>query len=388
MKDDTKLVHSGRDPMSHHGIVNMPVYHASTVLYPDLAAFKNRKERKYDGVSYGTRGTPTTFALADTVAALEGGHKAVVVSTGLAGVTMALMAFVQSGDHILVADSIYEPTRNFCEEVLSRFGVETTYYDPLIGAGIAGLFKENTRLVFTESPGSLTFEIQDIPAIAAEARKRGVLVLMDNTWGTPLYFKSFAHGVEVSIHAATKYISGGSDLVMGIIIARNEELVRKIKDATGAFGDIAAPDDCYLALRGLRSMAVRLRHHEEAALRVARFLKEQPQVARVMHPALPGDPGHTLWKRDFLGAAGLFGIVLHSKPENALAKFLDGLRFFKMGASWGGYESLIIPCYPEQVRTAVPWTEPGMVLRLNIGLEDTEDLIEDLRQGLQRLDSA
>ena len=387
MKDDTRLVHAGKDPEHHYGIVNMPVYRASTVLSPTLAAFKQRAEgdKKYRSVRYGAYGTPTTFALADAVAGLEGGAGAVATASGLSAVTMALTAFVRKGDHILVVDSVYSPTRDFCDALLGRFGVETTYYDPRIGGDIARLIRPETRLVFCESPGSQTFEVQEIPAIAAAAHERGVLVLLDNTWATPLFFKPFEHGVDVSIQAGTKYISGHSDLVIGIITARTEALFRRIKDTTFLFGDIPGPDDCYLALRGLRSMGARLRQHQESAMTVTRWLAARPEVRRVMYPALPGDPGYELWQRDFTGASSLFGVILETSAEAAVARMVDGYRYFKIGASWGGYESLVLPASPKNVRTAVPWTEPGYVLRYHVGLEDPDDLIADLADGFERL---
>jgi cystathionine beta-lyase len=388
MKDDTLMVHTGRDSERHFGIVNTPVYRASTVLYPTIDDFNKRIERKYRGVTYGASGTPTTLALADAVCRLEGGQGTVVVSTGLAAITMSLAAFVKAGDHLLVPDSVYGPTRRYCDSVLSRFGVTTTYYDPCIGSRIDGLFRADTRLVFVESPGSLTFEVQDIPAIAEVARRHDALVLADNTWGTPLFFKSFDHGVDVSIQAGTKYIGGHSDLVIGMITARSEELFRQIKDTTGNFGDIAGPDVCYLALRGLRSMGVRLRRHQASGLQIARWMQDRPEVKRVMYPPLPEDPGHRLWKRDFSGACSLFGVVFHTASEKAIAQMVNGYRLFKLGASWGGYESLVIPANPRPGRTAVPWTESGYVLRYHVGLEDPEDLLEDLGDGFERLNTA
>jgi len=387
MGKNTDLVHLGRDPMSQHGVVNTPVYHASTILYPTIEAFKNRAadDRKYRGVRYGAYGTPTTFALADTVAQLEGGVGGVVTSSGLAAATMALTAFLNSGDHLLMVDSVYTPTREFCNSVLMRLGVETTYYDPLIGVGIAGLIRSNTRVVFTESPGSLTFEVQDIPAIAAAAHQRDALIMLDNTWATPLFFKPFAHGVDISIQAATKYIAGGSDLVIGIITAAEEQYFRQLKDTTLAFGEIAAPDDCYQALKGMRSMGARLRQQQAAALDVARWLQDRSEVKRVLYPALEGNPGHHLWQRDFTGASSLFGVLLHETSEKAVARMVDNYRYFKIGASWGGFESLVIPANPAAYRTAPPWDESGYLLRYHIGLEDPQDLISDLADGFQRL---
>jgi cystathionine beta-lyase len=387
MGKNTDLVHLGRDPMAQHGVVSIPVYHASTIVYPTIAAFKNRAagDRKYRGVRYGAYGTPTTFALADTVAQLEGGVGGVVTSSGLAAATMALTAFLNSGDHLLMVDSVYTPTREFCNSVLVRWGVETTYYDPLIGTDIAGLIRSNTRVVFTESPGSLSFEVQDIPAIAAAAHQRDALILLDNTWATPLFFKPFAHGVDISIQAATKYIAGGSDLVIGIITAAEEKYFRQLKDTTLAFGEIAAPDDCYQALKGMRSMGARLKQQQAAALDVARWLQDRSEVKRVLYPALEGNPGHHLWQRDFTGASSLFGVLLHETSEEAVARMVDNYRYFKIGASWGGFESLVIPADPAAYRTAPPWDESGCLLRYHIGLEDPQDLISDLTDGFKRL---
>jgi cysteine-S-conjugate beta-lyase len=391
MRDETKLVHSSRCPEKHEGVVNLPVYHASTILYPTLEAFKKRAEadKKYRGVRYGAYGTSTTFSIADAVSELEGSPcRGVVASSGQAAVSLALMALVRTGDHILVADSVYGPTRSFCDTALASFGVETTYYDPLIGSGILSLIRPNTRLVFTESPGSLTFEVQDVPAIAAAAHTQNVLVLLDNTWATPLFFKPFAHGVDVSIQAATKYISGGSDLVLGVITAVSELLFRRIREFTINLGETAGPDDCYLALRGLRSMSARLERQQAAALKMADWLKNRPEVKRVRYPALPQDPGYEVWKRDFTGASSLFGLVLHTADEQAVARMIDRYRYFKIGASWGGFESLVIPATPGIKRTAVPWSEPGYLLRYHIGLEDTDDLLCDLQEGFERLNES
>ena len=397
LHDETRLAHLGNDPHRHHGIVNPPVYHASTILYPTYEAFKRRYEgdRRYTSVTYGLHGTPTTFALADAVAAIEGGHKAVVVSSGMAAIALSLCAFTRSGDHLLVTDSAYGPTRNFCDTVLARYGVETSYYDPLAGAAIENQFQPNTRAVFMESPGSLTFEVQDVPAIAKAARERGVLTLLDNTWASPLFFKPFEHGVDVSLQAGTKYIAGHSDVMTGAITVGTEERFRQVKDTAGHFGDCPGPDDCYLALRGMRTLAVRLKRHQASALQVARWLQDRPEVKRVLFPALPGDAGHALWKRDFKGACGLFGVVLHTPEEAAASRFIDALKLFQIGASWGGYESLVIPAWPNgnepggahsrAMRTAAPWSDPGFLIRLHVGLEDPDDLIADLRRGFQRM---
>lgn len=387
MKDSTLLSHVGRDPSSTRGTVNMPVYRASTILFPTQEAYDRRGEHRYDELCYGTFGTPTTFALTDAVNALEGGAGAVVMSSGLAGCTMAILPFVSAGDHLLVPDSVYGPTRSFCDLLLRRFGVETTYYAPTLGAEIETLIKANTRVVFTEAPGSLTFEMQDIPAIAEAAHRHGCVVLMDNTWATPLYFKALAHGVDISIQAVTKYMSGHSDLVMGIATARTRDLYLRLKDTAALMGEITSPDDCYLALRGLRSMSARMRVQQESALTIARWLEARPEVERVLYPPLESDPGHALWKRDFTGAGALFGVLLPKVPGPALAAMIDKYRCFGIGASWGGYESLVLACHPG--RTVSRWDDSAhTLLRFSIGLEDTGDLLEDLEDGFRRLNQA
>ena len=385
MQDKTIIVTAGRDPESNHGVVNPPIYRASTILFPSVEALE--APRPLRGVYYGRSGVPTTFALEDAVAELEGGHGAVVSSTGKTVIVQALTAFLQSGDHLLMVDSTYAPTRQFCDRVLARFGVETTYYDPLIGAGIEALIRPNTRIVYTESPGSHTFEVQDIPAIAEVARKHGALVMLDNTWASPLYFKSFEHGVDISLHAATKYIGGHSDIMLGIAVAA-EPVYERLRRGMQDLGCYASPDDCYLAQRGLRTMSVRLERHHETGLILAEWLQGRPEVARVLHPALPGDPGHALWRRDFKGASGLFGVVLKPCSKAAVSAMLDGLTLFGMGYSWGGYESLILPSHPEHNRSATTWNPGGPFLRIHAGLEDPDDLIEDLKAGFARLGQA
>jgi cysteine-S-conjugate beta-lyase len=388
MRPQTRLVHAGRDPEKNFGIVNPPVYRASTVLFPTMSEFDNRHTRKYTGFSYGIFGTPTTAALAEAVAELSGGHRTLVVSSGLAAVTQPLAALVKQGDHVLLPDTSYGPTRAFGATVLARFGVEVTFYDPLLGAGIARLIKRNTRVVYTESPGSQTFEVQDVPAIAAAAHAAGAVVVMDNTWATPLFFRAFEHGVDVEVMAGTKYLAGHSDLLVGVITTRDEALYRTVRDGIGAFGDCVTPDVSYETLRGLRTLAVRLRHHEQSALEVARWLAARPEVDRVLHPALPDDPGHAIWKRDYLGSSSLFAVLLRTSSDAAVAALLEGLRLFKMGASFGGFESLIIPARPAENRTVRPWQEKGILLRIHVGLEAVEDLIEDLDDGFARLNAA
>ena len=385
MQDTTRATTLGRRPEAQHGIVNPPVWHASTVLYPTLAALEAARPDR--GVYYGRYGTPTTFALEDAVAELEGGYRALSVGSGKTAITATLMALLEAGDHLLVPDSVYQPTRRFCDQILRKFGITTTYYDPLVGGGIADLMQPSTKLVFCESPGSLTFEVQDIGAIAAAAHARDALVVMDNTWASPIYFKPFQHGVDVSIHAATKYIGGHSDLMMGIIVG-SEAVWSRLRPGVGETASCAAPDDCFLALRGLRTLPTRLARHQASAIEVATWLRTRPEVARLMFPALEGDPGHALWRRDFLGASGLFGLELGPCGKPQLAAMLDHLELFGMGYSWGGYESLLIPTNPGSCRTARPWTGEGPNLRIHVGLEDPADLIRDLEAGFERLRAA
>ncbi len=384
MKKDTLLTHAGRNPGKYEGMVNPPVYRTSTVIFPDLESYEARQPDDYKSVRYGRYGTPTTFALEEAVAKMEGGHQAVAVPSGLAAITAALSAFVKNGDHLLVADSVYGPTRNFCNARLAPNGVEVQYYDPLIGAAIRNLIRPNTRAVFCETPGSLTFEMQDIPAIAAAAHAHGLPVLADNTWGTPYFFRSFEHGVDVSLHAATKYIVGHSDVMMGVIVT-NEKYWLPVRRAVADFGFSVSPEDCYLALRGFRTIGVRMKQQMANAIKVAQWLESRPEVKCVLYPALPSDPGHKIWKRDFEGAASLFSFVLDPASDKALAAFVDALELFGIGSSWGGYESLVTVARIEKNRTATRWKPGGPTLRLHIGLEDPDDLIADLEQAFGAL---
>jgi cystathionine beta-lyase len=385
-RKDTLLTHLGRDPEAQHGAINPPVYHASTILSKNMAEWENRPDpRQHFGVvRYGLSGTPTTFALEELLANIEGGYRAAIVCSGLAAITAPLQGCLSQGDHLLMVDSAYGPARNFCERVLTRMGVETTYYDPLLGADIAGLMRPNTKVVYCESPGSLTFEVQDIPAIAEVAHRHGATVMMDNTWATPYLFRSFEHGVDVSIHAATKYIGGHSDAMLGAIIT-NQASWLPVRSMVADLGHCAGPDDIFFGLRGMRSLSVRLDRHQKNALEVTRWLQTRAEVSRVLYPALEADPGHKLWKRDFLGASGLFGVVLKAVPKEAVNAFIDSLDLFGIGASWGGYESLIQPAFPERARTATRWQAEGPLVRIHVGLEDPQDLIADLAQGLDKL---
>lgn len=384
MKKDTLLTHVGRNPAQTHGTVNTPVYRTSTVVFADLESYEHRDPDDFKSMRYGIHGTPTTWAFEEAVAKMEGGHQAVALPSGLAAITVALAAFCKSGDHLLVTDSAYAPTRLFCERQLRPNGIEVEYYDPLIGAGIAALLRPNTKAVFCEAPGSLTFEMQDIPAIAAAAHARRIPVLADTTWGTPYFFRSFERGVDVSIHAATKYIVGHSDVLMGVVVT-NRKCWLPVRRAVADYGFCVSPDDCYLALRGFRTIGVRMKQQMANALEVARWLQARPEVQRVLYPALEDDPGHAIWKRDFDGAASLFGLVLHAVPRNKVAAFVNALQLFGIGSSWGGYESLVTAPQPEKVRTATEWNPDSPLIRLHIGLEDPADLIADLTQALARL---
>lgn len=379
----TEVAHLGREPARHLGAINTPVYRASTILFDSVADYEASQRGQSKSLNYGLRGLPTVTDLQSAVATLEGGHAALAVPSGLAATTLPLLALTSAGDHVLVTDSVYGPTRRFCNNHLTRLGVEVSYYDPLIGSGIEREMRPNTRVVFLESPGSLSFEVQDVSAIAAVAHAHGALVLLDNTWATPLHFRAFDHGVDVSLHAGTKYLGGHSDVLIGLIVGSKASFpsLHRLWTDTGV---TASSDDCFLALRGLRTLAVRLDRHQASALRIAEWLRDREEVAEVVYPALPGARGHALWKRDFSGACGLFGVILKPAPKARVDAMLDGLRWFKLGVSWGGFESLILPIN-DAVRSVTRWAPEGPYLRLHVGLEDPDDLIDDLAGGLARL---
>jgi cysteine-S-conjugate beta-lyase len=384
-KAETFLVTAGRDTKAQKGFVNPPVVHGSTVLYPTAADLHAHRSE----FQYGRRGTPTTKALQEALMALEGPQCAGVgiAPSGLAAITTTLLAVLKAGDHLLVCDNAYRPTRNFCNGILARYGVETSYFDPLIGAGIAGLFRPNTRAVVVEAPGSQSFEMPDIPAIAAVAHAHDALVIDDNTWATALYHRSLEQGVDISMQAATKYIGGHSDIMFGTISA-NARAWPLVAEAIQLMGVCAGPDDVFLALRGLRTLSVRLAQHQSSALEMAHWLSARPEVVRVLHPALESHPGHAIWKRDFTGASGLFSIVLQPKPQAAVDALLDTVKLFGMGYSWGGFESLVIPFDCAPYRTATQWAPGGPALRLHIGLENVEDLKADLERGFAAFNAA
>ena len=387
----TRLTHSGRHPFEHFGAVNPPVYHASTILAPSMQERRRRRtepasENAPKTYSDGRRGTPTSAAFEEAVADIYAADGAVAVSSGLAAIACALQAVVKSGDHILVADTVYRPTRNYCDGYLAAMGVTTTYYNPRLGAEIAALITDQTKAVFVESPGSLTFEIMDIPAIAAAAHEKDIPVIMDNTWASAMFFKPFEKGVDIVVEAVTKYICGHSDVMMGVMVA-NEPHLQKVRAMSQMQGQCCGPDDLYMAQRGLRTMAVRMKQNEANALALAGWLESRPEVAEVRHPGLSSHPDHALWQRDFSGASGLFAMVLKDFPSVAVEAFVDGLSYYGLGASWGGYESLILPDDPSPVRSATQWQASGQLLRIHAGLEDIEDLQNDLERGFDRLNA-
>ena len=380
--DATRLVEAGRRKQWTQGLVSPAVWRASTVLFDDVAALREAVRHADDVLYYGRRGGPTQWALADALTELEPGAAGTTLhASGAAAISTALLAVIKPGDEVLMTDSTYEPTRVFCDTMLRKMGVTTRYYDPLVrGSDIDALFSDKTKILFMESPGSLTFEVQDVPALCAAAKARGVITMIDNTWATPLLFPAIAHGVDVSILACTKYVSGHSDVMLGSCTAV-PGLFEKIRKTLQIMGQAVSPDDAFLASRGLRTMGVRLKQHGEAGLAVARWLQQQPQVAKVIHPALPGDAGYELWSRDFKGAAGLFAFVLDG-DDAARVRMVDALDHFGIGFSWGGFESLALPIDPERCRSARPWSVPGKMIRLQVGLEDPADLIADLARGL------
>lgn len=381
-KPRTKLVHAGRRPSEQFGFVNTPVYRGSTVLFPTMEDLAKRNAR----FSYGTQGNPTIQSLETAWSEISGAAGTVLAPSGLAAIALALLASVQAGAHILVVDSVYRPTRIFCDTVLARMGVETTYFDPSSGAAIGSLIKPSTKAIFVEAPGSQSFEIPDVPAIAAVARAHDICTILDNTWATPIFFPPHERGADMTVEAGTKYLSGHSDLLLGLVSA-NDRWFPRLRATFDAFAMCAGPEDVFLCLRGLRTLELRLREAERQALELATWLGKRPEVAQVLHPAFPSCPGHAIWKRDFSGSSGLFSVILAPCSRAALAAMLDGLELFGMGFSWGGFESLVIPFDCRMYRTATAWNPPGPALRFSVGLEDIDDLKEDLDRGFERLRS-
>jgi len=397
MHHETRYIQSGKDTITAKGSVNPPIYKTSTILFPSLKAYNDAQNGiDYYGIvegvkptdfSYGLGGTSTTHLLQKAIAELDGGDYSIIFPSGLCAITITMLSFLSAGDHVLMTDNVYGPTRRFCNKELKKLGVETKFYDPRIGGGIRDLIKPNTKIVFTESPGSLTFEVQDIPAIVHAVKEYNpeIVVIIDNSWATPIYFKAFEHGADVSIQAGTKYIGGHSDVFLGTVTAK-ANIYDNIVKTSKNFGPYTSPDECYMALRGLRTLPTRLKVHEKSALNVAKWLQKRKEVAKVLHPALPAHPDHKIFKRDFSGSTGLFSIILDKKySSEALSVFIDSMQIFGIGASWGGYESLIIHFDPKPIRTAVAWQEEGSCIRLYIGLENEADIIEDLDKAFTRL---
>ena len=391
-KDDTVAVHAGRRPLENYGVINPPVYHASTILYPTVKSWEGRKESTAHkagrhSVIYGRMGTPTHFALRDALTALEGAADTELLPSGMSACAVCFLALAKPGAHFLIPDNVYLPVRDFGASHLTRLGCEVTFYDPTVGTGIAELIRPETKLVWTEAPGSLTFEMPDLRAIVAVAKEKGVLTGTDNTWGAGFFLKPMDLGIDFSAHALTKYPCGHSDAMMGSVSCATQQLHEIIHQVALFQGLCVSPDDCYLVQRGLRTMPTRLKRHYESGIRIAEWLAGRPEVLRVLHPALPSDPGHAIWARDFTGACGLFGAVITvpNRDRDRVAAMVEGYDMFGIGASWGGFESLCITSYPERIRTATDWPQDGQVLRYHIGLEDPEDLIADLERGFDRL---
>jgi cystathionine beta-lyase len=383
----TRMSHAGREGVRIHGFVNPGVHRGSTVLFPNCEARREGAAKRFEQhMTYGTQGGPTHYALEDVIAEIEGGTRCTIVGTGLAAVAVPLLAYLKAGDHCLMPDSVYGPARNIATGMMKGWGIETEFYDPCMDeAGMRALIRPNTKVVYTESPGSHTFEVQDVPAIARAAHAAGAKVLMDNTWGIHT-FQPFAHGVDVSIQALTKYVGGHSDILLGSVTVNSEEDHVAVRTAASNMGHYASPDDCWLALRGVRTMAVRLRTQAAAALEIAAWLEQQPQIQHVLHPALPSHPQHALFQRDFTGACSLFGIVLDARfSQEDMFRFVDNLTLFGIGASWGGYESLAIPSTGFITRTAGTGDFGGQTVRIHIGLEDVADLKADMAQALRTL---
>lgn len=380
----TRLLHSSSQSARAAGLLNPPIHRGSTITYDTVEDYIDRHKRIYDEVIYGLYGTETTQALEAAIAELEGGSRTVVTSSGTAAISLALSAFVKAGDHVLVIDTAYRSSRRFCDEVLAGFGVEVSHFPPEAGSGIETYIRPNTRAMLLETPGSLTFELADIGAITSVARAREIVTILDNTWATPLFFRPIEHGVDVSIAAATKYLSGHSDVMLGAMTAASPEIFRRLKDTARQWGNCVGPDECYLVHRGLRTLDVRLERHERNAASLIGWFQSQPEVRRVLYPALRDDPGHRIWRRDFSGASGLFGVLLDPLSAREVSALFNNLSFFKLGASWGGFESLMVPAWPPPVRSCMN-IDDGYLIRVHAGLESTDDLIADLEQAFARL---
>lgn len=384
----TQIVSLGRDKKWTKGVINPPVFRASTIVFETMDEMRHAAKNKTNGeMFYGRRGTPTHFAFQAAIAELEGGVGTALYPSGAAAISAALLSFLKTGDHLLMVDSVYEPTRDLCTHILGGFGIETTYYDPLIGAGICDLIRPNTKVLFLESPGSITMEVQDVPTLCRIAHEHGLITMLDNTWASPINSKPFEMGVDISIQAATKYIVGHSDVMIGTATA-NEKYWPQLREHSYLMGQTTSPDDVYLAARGLRTLGVRMAQHEKNALQVANWLKNRPEVDHLRHPAFETCPGHEFFKRDFSASNGLFSFILKQGDADAVTALVENMSHFKMGFSWGGYESLILGIFGiEKIRSATKWDASKPLIRLHIGLEDPADLIADLSAGFERFNA-
>lgn len=385
MKKETKIVSVGRDKKWSKGVINPPVFRASTVVFDTIEEMRYATKNRANGeMFYGRRGTPTHFAFQAAIAELEGGVGTALYPSGSAAISGALLSFLKAGDHLLMVDTAYEPTRDLCDKLLKGFGIETTYYDPLIGKGIEALIRPNTKVLFLESPGSITLEVQDVPTLSRIAHEHGLVVMLDNTWASPINCRPFELGVDISIQAATKYIVGHSDVMLGTATA-NEAHWEQLRENSYLMGQCTSADDIYLASRGLRTLGVRMAQHEKNALKVANWLATRPEVDHLRHPAFTTCPGHEFFKRDFSASNGLFSFVLKEGNIKSITAFVENMQHFKMGFSWGGYESLILGVFGiDKLRTATQWDSSKPLIRLHVGLENPDDLIKDLEAGFER----
>ena len=384
-KNDTKIILSGKSQKSKSSFVNSPIYKGSTVLFKTVEDMnKSMKRKNTQTLAYGRFGSPSTFEFEKAIAEIDEGHSAVATSSGTAAIVASLLAVLKTGDHILITDSVYGVTKNLAKGLLNNMGITSTFYKPDIGKEINRLIKKNTKVIFIESPGSLTFEIQNIPMLVEIAKKNKLITIMDNTWATPLFFKPFYNGIDISIQSATKYIVGHSDAMLGIITT-NKNYTKCVREAAHNMGSCPSPEDIYLGIRGLKTLSIRLQKHQQSASKVIEWLKTQDVIDAILYPALPDNPGYEIWKRDFLGASGLFGIKLKNTKKSLVNKMLNNLKLFNMGYSWGGYESLILPIQPEKLRETYKWKNNYGTLRIHVGLEDPDDLINDLKDNINIL---
>ena len=383
IKKDTKLTLVGKKPFDNYGIVNPPIYRTSTVLFKNTKELGKAIANRFNQTYYGRYGTPTTFALEEGIAEIENGYRTIATSSGMSSISITLLSFLSKDDHCLISDCTYYPTKKFAIKILSKFGVHIDFYDPKNLDSLKKKINRKTKLIFMESPASLTFEIEDISEIIKIAKNKKIITVIDNSWATPLYFSPINHGIDISILAATKYISGHADTMLGLITVKNEKLFLKIKDTAVSLGDCPGPQECYLSLRGLRTLSARLEHHRSSALKIAKFLENNNKVLKVLHPALPKNDNYELWNKYFTGSTGLFSFILKEKSKTKIYKMIDKLKLFKLGFSWGGYESLILPVFPKNERKIAKWNEKGILLRVHIGLENIDDLKDDLFESFK-----